>query len=680
MADQDETMKIVIEVVDKFSKPLADLKKSLNDIGDKGGEGTSKMKRNFDALREAALSVGNALHVTVVPALRALGLGFGGVAAAVTGVVASIRGLAGSTETLARLSRETGFAVEKMRNFQYAGERVGITAESMAQSFRNFYDATDKARVGLGNLNDLRNRFRDPREFDRILAIPDINKRLEAIMEYGDRLRGPSAGRHRRELYGAVGMNPNLADLEPEERKRLMKEAEQLGDVSKKQIEESKRFGDELQRISLEFEKMRKALVDGGILSDITAGLSGLASALGRWKALSKDETRPPDFEHETFDRMRRPEVWQGIDAKEQLQRTKPGWFTSGGKPVPLAGTVDELRKSLGGSLTKDEQKDTIKEGTEEGVVKGFQRKMLEGGGVGGGGDGGGSFGGARVIRASLGGGGGGSAGGYSGGYGGGGGVRSPGTSGGAVESAEPMGGLRSLAQDRERFAKELEAKPWLREKILGIAAGENKNPRANLAVIESMMNRASARGTSLEQAARRYGHEAGGYYAGYDPAGARSPRHRGMIEGNLAKALGGSNVSDYATDNASSWLAAKNKRTGRFRLQYEQGGESFFSPGTAGGAHGPASRERYERWRKGLDENERKSNQGTPPPAVPRERLLEQNSMINQRQRIEGNATVRIDLNGFPRGSKFAAASSGVFSEVEMHRGSTLPLASESA
>jgi hypothetical protein len=65
-------------------------------------------------------------------------------------------------------------------------------------------------------------------------------------------------------------------------------------------------------------------------------------------------------------------------------------------------------------------------------------------------------------------------------------------------------------------------------------------------------------------------------------------------------------------------------------------------------------------------------------PPQGPREKMREQGGM--QSARLQGDARLRIDLNGFPRGTRTAASSSGIFSAVELHRGNTLPLASESA
>src|SRR5882724_4245097 len=145
---------------------------------------------------------------------------------------------------------------------------------------------------------------------------------------------------------------------------------------------------------------------------------------------------------------------------------------------------------------------------------------------------------------------------------------------------------------DRERFAKELEAKPWLREKMKHISLGENQDPRANLAVLETMMNRAVVRGTSLEQQVKRHrssGVDEGGYYAGYAPH--FSDDKSRMFERNMGEVLKGSNLTGYATDNSSGALAAGEKATGKFRHHMTINGESFFSPGSAE----PALRDKFQ-------------------------------------------------------------------------------------
>jgi hypothetical protein len=61
-----------------------------------------------------------------------------------------------------------------------------------------------------------------------------------------------------------------------------------------------------------------------------------------------------------------------------------------------------------------------------------------------------------------------------------------------------------------------------------------------------------------------------------------------------------------------------------------------------------------------------------TPPPApVPRERLRE--ASLSAAPRTEGAASLRVSLNGFPRGTRTSTEASGVFGDVETHRGNML-------
>src|SRR5690606_10771398 len=40
------------------------------------------------------------------------------------------------------------------------------------------------------------------------------------------------------------------------------------------------------------------------------------------------------------------------------------------------------------------------------------------------------------------------------------------------------------------------------------------------------------------------------------------------------------------------------------------------------------------------------------------------------ERQTVEGNAKLRIDLNGFPRGTRVTPQADGMFKEIELNRG----------
>jgi hypothetical protein len=154
-----------------------------------------------------------------------------------------------------------------------------------------------------------------------------------------------------------------------------------------------------------------------------------------------------------------------------------------------------------------------------------------------------------------------------------------------------------------ERIRKELEANPALREKIKHISLGENQDPRANLAVIETMRNRAIVRGTSLAAQAKRHrssGVDEGGYYAGY--AAHYSGEKGAMAERNIESMLRGSNISNYATDNSSGDLARREIATGAFRHHMTINGESFFSPGHAE----PAFRDKWQQLNRQAGDHER--------------------------------------------------------------------------
>jgi hypothetical protein len=132
---------------------------------------------------------------------------------------------------------------------------------------------------------------------------------------------------------------------------------------------------------------------------------------------------------------------------------------------------------------------------------------------------------------------------------------------------------------------KELENNPELRKRVMTIAANENNDPRAQQAVMESMMNRALMSGKPLSEEAqftwRRgdrgyYDAKAGGIRRGQ--AAVADPRRRAALEKQLDAVLAGSNISNYATGNASGQFVERRIRQGMFPggVRFRAGGETF--------------------------------------------------------------------------------------------------------
>jgi hypothetical protein len=179
----------------------------------------------------------------------------------------------------------------------------------------------------------------------------------------------------------------------------------------------------------------------------------------------------------------------------------------------------------------------------------------------------------------------------------------------GTEEENQPGGGG---VIDRARFAKELENNPALKAKIMGIMAGEQgEHPEGTAAIFETMMNRAAMTHTTLAYQARTTGE--GGYYAGYKPNALDDPKWRAVLEQSYKNALGGSNYSNYATDNASGPFADREAADGSFIVQRKIHGETLFSPGNRDSGGG-RNRRNYDAWRKRVDDDQKDNvfNKGT--------------------------------------------------------------------
>jgi len=180
-----------------------------------------------------------------------------------------------------------------------------------------------------------------------------------------------------------------------------------------------------------------------------------------------------------------------------------------------------------------------------------------------------------------------------------------PRTAAGAPETtrAAIAGGFRRQGGEgilnRDWARQEIESTPGLKAKVMRIAANEaGGNQEAATAIIESMINRAQVRGTNVAAQARWHQSEGGYYDQGNMGRGAlENPAWRDTLERAYQRALGGSNVSNYATDNSSGAMAEREKLTGAFRFRKSVAGETFFSPGTAEAGLIP----KYEQWMRSL-------------------------------------------------------------------------------
>ena len=232
-----------------------------------------------------------------------------------------------------------------------------------------------------------------------------------------------------------------------------------------------------------------------------------------------------------------------------------------------------------------------------------------------------------------------------------------------------PGAGGGGLAADRAKFKAEMDADPALREKVLRIAANEQgKHGLGTQAVIESMMNRASHRGRTLRQEAK-WTSEGGYYEVGNLGRGAlENKEHAAILADSLDKVLKGSNVSDYATDNASQNLAKKRTRNREMEWAAEYGGETFYRPGRVSGAGHVRT---HAQWMANMRAQDAATQTAAAAPATPtagnRGAFLDRGAMT-ETQKVETEGKLKATVTA-PTGTKVEVEGSGAFKETETQK-----------
>lgn len=657
---ESDVYKATAELVDKFSPQFRAFLNGLRDIQKGANEASKATTRSFDDVARGIRSVVTNITTGLQPSFASLGLSTLALTGGLAGLALAMKNFATNTVAIQWAGKEAGMSVNQVRFLEQAFGRLQVPVEQTRQSLRGFADVMLEMRRGGGPgfvylasqpvfhqmLQDLRTTRTNTEALDVVLRNLSDNP---WFAQGPDRERMLRAFNLPVELSGLYGQNLTAFMKEVQSSFHEMSQAE-IDDASRGYLaiirlrDSFDRLGNAIAARALpSFTRLSDALTkwmhEGGI-GTLIKGFDGLTVAmlgLGSYTVLASITrvvtTIAPliaFFGSPAGLALLAVMGYAGVAAYTsqtpqrapqpgEAPRAGPGAGT--GMPIAghwLFGMLNMWNRFKGSSSaqwpmtnsgvgwspgfeqtqTKKDLTDAVEEGTKKGNEswwEWFKTWFSMSANAA-------TLPGAEATREAL-------------GYGAGGGgsvtfrrgIKSPATfegPGGNIAVGPTEAGPTTdagLAADRKRFAEELKQKPWLAAKIAAISLGENRNPKANVSVIESMMNRASARGTSLEEAAKLYGHEQGGYYAGYAPGALRDARLRALTESSIAQALGGSNVSNYATDNSSGGLAARERATGSFTFQSTYGGESFFSPGYSGS--GRASRSSYLAWRKRIDE-----------------------------------------------------------------------------
>jgi hypothetical protein len=142
MASQEETMRLVAELLDKTSGPLKDIQKSLRDTATvakkmqgEGTAGTKEHEKSYHKLHSSIEKTRHELSESFTPAMAALGLTTFGAGEAIGKVIEKLKSFGEQYTVMRDATRRTGASADFLEATANAIER--LTGEDPAQAIQN---------------------------------------------------------------------------------------------------------------------------------------------------------------------------------------------------------------------------------------------------------------------------------------------------------------------------------------------------------------------------------------------------------------------------------------------------------------------------------------------------------------------------------------------------------------
>jgi hypothetical protein len=619
----DDILRLRATVVSE--EALANLRaigREIGFIGQRGAPGIKVANVEMARLHATTKLLGTEMKGFSVAALGVFGIG-GGIAASVVGFTRVMREATDKVVELKFASKELGLSTRQLQGYTTAAEKVGISSEAMTQALYKFKDVTDGLKYNIGGTRDELISLGATPVIQRVMAARTQAEKLAEVIKYGEALfKEDPSGLKRRKFYELWGLGAEAGRLSLE---NLNREVEKAHGLTEQQLADAVKARDLLIDLGKEYDKFK------------TSVAIGLAPGLTNF-----------------MEQTNKLVDWLGQKNEERKKIIEEGFKPGGGGPAPQTFLPPGQQRPLTGNLAEQlaggyrpisfggggagraggglsEFSRAIKDGVFAALVD-FKSYMEGGAAAAAGG----------MMAASFGGSAGAAAGGGIGrlpgaaGFGGGGYSNlTPGTGGGSAGGAGagqvpsaldktmpdwaqrgggppgtalPSGGgaggggdtsgaaVGTGAFDRSRFAEEIKQNPELAARLQTIVQGEvghGASQARKLVQLETIFNRAAARGQSLAQVTRMYtGQGSAGYYPPATFSGGRiknDAEYAKFQKDIMTPVLGGSDESTRllgfpATGNASGGVAARGSVPGgRYTRHGMLGPETYVQEGRWG-------------------------------------------------------------------------------------------------
>jgi hypothetical protein len=216
MASQADTLNLAASVVDQFSKPLADLTRQLKTFSSVQDTTNARGKRSTEDHYKAYRSLSEQTKITsenvkklLTPAIEGLGLSTIVATRSIGSFTAGLRDLGGHAQTLENVADKTGLATQKIREYEEAGKRFGISVEQTDAALEGLADRLNQQKKGKGDfMTAFIGQPADLQAYVRSLAGMTVEEATDSIR----RRIASTKGEERNLLASLFKLPPNIGE------------------------------------------------------------------------------------------------------------------------------------------------------------------------------------------------------------------------------------------------------------------------------------------------------------------------------------------------------------------------------------------------------------------------------------------------------------------------------------
>lgn len=192
-----DELRMQATVVDKATGPLRNITNALAGASKAGGGSVKGIAAELAAFERTVASAGRTVANTFAPALSAIGIGAGGAAAGLAGLMVQMKKFAERAVDLKFMSEEIGLGVRQLKEFQTVASALRIAPERAAQGLQVFGDKMFALRHRTAQANEMFQQFARHgiaplfKELQGDAASGDVAKALRRSIDAMSRIKDP---------------------------------------------------------------------------------------------------------------------------------------------------------------------------------------------------------------------------------------------------------------------------------------------------------------------------------------------------------------------------------------------------------------------------------------------------------------------------------------------------------